>query len=180
MSVTLATLISLISSFLPKLICLSWFKNRNYFITFERKRCGGQENNKINYRGITMFPTLKKIYEMVLFDCGREYLFFELTIWIPGGIGSLEAPITILEPINHMLESGNKTFERRFVPQAAPQARKLLPQTAPWAGRPLPHYRQEGFCRTTRKKVFDVQQTRRFLPRHRQECFCRTSGEMVL
>ena len=43
-----------------------------------------------------------------------------------------------------------------------------------------PHHRQEGFCRTTGKKVVAAPQARRFLPHLRQEGFCRTSGEMVL
>ena len=59
-------------------------------------------------------------------------------------------------------------FERRFVPQAAPQARKLLPQAAPQA---------RMLCRTTGKRVFAAPQARSFLPYHSQEGFCRTTGK---
>ena len=51
---------------------------------------GAKASNKDNYRGITMFPTLTKIYGMVLLDrleefaCENAY-FSNLTIWIPGG-----------------------------------------------------------------------------------------------
>ena len=64
-----------------------------------------------------------------------------------------------------------RQLERRFVPQAAPQAKKLLPQAAPQARRLLPHHRQEGFCRTTGKKVFAAPQARGLLPHLRQDGF---------
>ena len=63
-----------------------------------------------------MFPTLTKIYEMVLLDRLEKFvgenvcLFFERTIWIPGGSRLLEASFTIPESMNHMLERGNKLF----------------------------------------------------------------------
>ena len=66
-------------------------------------------------------------------------------------------------------------LEGMFVPQAAPQAKKLFLQAASQARKLLRHRRQEGFCRTTGKKAFAAPQARRFfVPHHRQEGFCRT------
>ena len=51
--------------------------------------------------------------------------------------------------------------QKKLLPQAASQARKLLPHrrqegfAAPQARKLLPHHRQEGFlCRTTGKRAF--------------------------
>ena len=66
---------------------------------------GAKANNKDSYRGITLFPTLCKIYEMVLlnrlekFDADRGY-FFELQLGFREGVGCIEASFTILETIN--------------------------------------------------------------------------------
>ena len=54
------------------------------------------------------------------------------------------------------------SLERRFVPQAAPQAKSFCRR---------PHHRQEGFCRTTGKKVFAAPQARGLLPHLRQDGF---------
>ena len=76
---------------------------------------GAKANNKDSYRGITLFPTLCKIYEMVLlnrlekFAADRGY-FSELQFGFREGIGCIEASFTILETINHMLERGSKVF----------------------------------------------------------------------
>ena len=65
-------------------------------------------NNKDNYRGITLFPTLCKIYEMILlnrlekFAADNEY-FSEQQFGFRDGVGCIEASFTILETINHML-----------------------------------------------------------------------------
>ena len=67
---------------------------------------GAKASNKDNYRGITMFPFSQKSTRWIRKICEREYLFFELTIRIPGGAGCLRASFTILESINHMLERG--------------------------------------------------------------------------
>ena len=62
-----------------------------------------------------MFPTLCKIYEMVLlnrlekFAADRGY-FSELQFGFREGVGCIEAFFTILETINHMLERGSKVF----------------------------------------------------------------------
>ena len=80
---------------------------------FEGK--GAKANNKDGYRGITLFPTLCKIYEMVLlnrlekFAADRGY-FSELQFGFREGVGCIEASFTILETINHMLERGSKVF----------------------------------------------------------------------
>ena len=76
---------------------------------------GVKANNKYSYRGITLFPTLCKIYEMVLlnriekFAADRGY-FSELQFGFREGVGCIEASFTILETINHMLERGSKVF----------------------------------------------------------------------
>ena len=76
---------------------------------------GVKANNKDSYRGITLFPTLCKIYEMVLlnrlekFAADRGY-FSELQFGFREGLGCIAASFTILETINHMLERGSKVF----------------------------------------------------------------------
>ena len=76
---------------------------------------GAKANNKDNYRGITLFPTLFKIYEMILwnrlekFSEDNEY-FSELQFGFREGVGCIEASFTILETINHMLERGSEVF----------------------------------------------------------------------
>ena len=76
---------------------------------------GAKANNKDSYRGITLFPTLCKIYEMVLlnklekFAADRGY-FSELQFGFREGVGCIEASFTILETINHMLERGSKVL----------------------------------------------------------------------
>ena len=82
---------------------------------FKGKRA--KANNKDSYRGVTLFPTLCKIYEMVLlnrlekFAADRGY-FSELQFGFSEGVGCIEASVTILETINHMLERGSKVFSR--------------------------------------------------------------------
>ena len=76
---------------------------------------GVKANNKDNYSGITLFPTLCKIYEMILlnrlekFAADNEY-FSELQFGFREGVGCIEASFTMLETINHMLERGSKVF----------------------------------------------------------------------
>ena len=76
---------------------------------------GAKANKKDSYRGITLFPTLCKIHEMILlnrlekFAANNEY-FSELQLGFHEGVGSIEASFTILETINHMLERGSKMF----------------------------------------------------------------------
>ena len=72
-------------------------------------------NNKDNYRGITLFLTLCKIHEMVLLNRLEKYavqmgFFSEMQFGFQEGVGCYEAPFTILETINHMLERGSKIF----------------------------------------------------------------------
>ena len=67
---------------------------------------GVKANNKDNYRGITMFPTFCKIYEMILLsrleDFAKETGFFsEMQFGFQEGTGCIEASFTILETINH-------------------------------------------------------------------------------
>ena len=76
---------------------------------------GAKANNKDNYRGITLFPTLCRICEMVLLNRLENYakqnrLFSNLQFGFQEGVGCTEASFTILESINHMLERGSKVF----------------------------------------------------------------------
>ena len=81
---------------------------------FKGKRA--KTNNKDNYRGITLFPTLCKIYEMILLNRPEKYaaqigFFSEMQFGFQEGVGCIEASFTILETIiNHMLERGSKIF----------------------------------------------------------------------
>ena len=84
---------------------------------FKGKRA--KAKNKDNYRGITLFPTLCKIYEIILlnrlekFAADNEYIS-ELQIGFREGVGCIEASFTILETISHMLERGSKVFSCFF------------------------------------------------------------------
>ena len=64
---------------------------------------------------ITLFPTLCKIYEMVLLNRLENYvsqkgLFSDMQFGFKEGVGCTEASFTILEIINHKLEWGSKVF----------------------------------------------------------------------
>ena len=72
-------------------------------------------NNKDNYRGITLFPTISKIYEMILINRFEKIepqkgYFSQMQFGFQEGVGYVEASFTILETINHMLERGSKIF----------------------------------------------------------------------
>ena len=72
-------------------------------------------NNKDNYRGITLFPTLCKIYEMMLLNKLESFakdkgLFSDMQFGFKEGVGCTEASFTILEAINHMIERGSNVF----------------------------------------------------------------------
>ena len=76
---------------------------------------GAKAKNKDNYRGITHFPALCKIYEMILLDrlekfAAQKGYFSELQFGFSEGVGCIEASYTISETINHMLERGSKLF----------------------------------------------------------------------
>ena len=73
---------------------------------------GGKANNKDNYRGMTLFPTHCKIYEMILLDnfAAHKGFFYEMQFGFQEDVGCTEASFTILETINHMLECGSKVF----------------------------------------------------------------------
>ena len=75
---------------------------------------GAKANNKDNYSGIT-FPTLFKIYEMILLirldDFATHKGFFsEMQFGFQEGVGCTKASFTILETINHMLERSSKVL----------------------------------------------------------------------
>ena len=93
-----------VSKFLKTGIILPLFKGK-----------GTKANNKDNYRGITLFPTLCKIYEMILLNRLEKFAednkyFSELQFGLRKGVGCIEASFTMLETINHMLERGSKVF----------------------------------------------------------------------
>ena len=75
----------------------------------------GAKANKDNYRVITLFPTLCKIYESALLNrlenhAKQNRLFSNLQFGFQEGVGCTEASFTISESINHMLERGSKVF----------------------------------------------------------------------
>ena len=82
---------------------------------------GAKASNKDNYRGITMFPTLCKIYEMILLSrlevfAKQKGFFFEMQFGFQEGIGCIEAYFTILETINHTLSlNGDVKFSVAFL-----------------------------------------------------------------
>ena len=76
---------------------------------------GAKANNKDNYRGITRFPTLCKIYDMIILHRLEKFAsqvgyFSEIQFGFQEGSGCIEASFTILETINHMQERGSKMF----------------------------------------------------------------------
>ena len=86
--------------------------NRCYFTTFQVK--GAKIKNKDNYRGITLFPTLCKIYEMVLLNrlakfAEQQGLLSNMQFGFKEWVGCSEA-FTILQSINYMLERDSKVF----------------------------------------------------------------------
>ena len=80
------------------------------------KAKGTKANNKDNYRGITIFPTLCKVYELILLRrlerfANENNFFSHLQFGFQEGAGCIEASFTtILETINHYLERGSKIF----------------------------------------------------------------------
>ena len=76
---------------------------------------GAKAKSKGDYRGITLFPTVCKIYEMILLNrpdtfAAHKGFFSEMQFGFQEGVGCTEASFTILETINHMLERGSKVF----------------------------------------------------------------------
>ena len=72
---------------------------------------GAKANNKDNYRGITLFPTLCKIYEIILLNrldnfAVHKGFFSEMQFGFQEGVGCSKASFTVLVTINHMLERG--------------------------------------------------------------------------
>ena len=65
---------------------------------------GAKANNKDNYRGITLFPTLCKIYEMILLNrlekCAAQIGFFsEMQFGFQEGVGCNEASFIFLRQL---------------------------------------------------------------------------------
>ena len=76
---------------------------------------GVKANDKNNYRGVTLFPTLCKIYEMILINRLEKFVVdkgysSQFQFGFSERVGCNEASFTILETINHMLERESKVF----------------------------------------------------------------------
>ena len=72
-------------------------------------------NNRNDYIRITLFPTLCKVYQMILLNRLEKYAnekgyFSEFQFSFREEVGCVEACFTILETINHMLERGREVF----------------------------------------------------------------------
>ena len=79
------------------------------------KRMSAKANNKDDYRGITLFPTLCKICAMILLNRLEKFAtdngyFSKLQFGLWEGVACSEASFTMLETINHMLERGSEVF----------------------------------------------------------------------
>ena len=98
--------------FLNGSIC-STLKTGIILLLFKGK--DAKANNKENYKGITLFPILCKIYEIILLNrlenhVSHNQYFSEMQFGFQEGTGCIEASFTILETINHMLERGSNIF----------------------------------------------------------------------
>ena len=76
---------------------------------------GAKGSIKYNYRGITMFPTLCKVYKMILLNRLEAFAkqrgsFSGMQFGFQEGVACIEASFVILETINHMLEQRSKVF----------------------------------------------------------------------
>ena len=109
----LELLFELYQSFIQTFSALKSLKTGIILPSFKGK--GIKANDKNNYRDITLFPTLCKIYEMILLNRLEKFAvdkgyFSQLQFGFSEGVGCIEASLTILETINHMLEQGSKVF----------------------------------------------------------------------
>ena len=78
-SSTLETPLLFVSGVLPKRLNLFDFENWNYLTSFQGK--GAKANNEENYRGITLFPTLCKIYEIILLNRLKNYASHDQSVF---------------------------------------------------------------------------------------------------
>ena len=95
---------SLLTEIMKTGIILSLFKGK-----------GTKANNKGDYRGITLFSTTSKIYEMILVNrlekfASQKRYFSPMQFGFQERVGCVEASFTILETTNHVLEKGSKIF----------------------------------------------------------------------
>ena len=77
---------------------------------------GTKANNKDIHSGITLFPALCKIYEMIILIRLEKFAnqagyFLEMQFGFQEESGCIEASFMILETINHMLERGSRMFK---------------------------------------------------------------------
>ena len=74
---------------------------------------------KDNYRGITLFHVILKVFEMIILDRLEKFAkdkgyFSHLQFGFKAGTGCMEASFLINEAINHFVERGGKVFECLF------------------------------------------------------------------
>ena len=86
-------------------------QNRFGLTLFKGK--GAKANSKDNYLGITLFPTLCKIYEVIILNRLEKFAsqagyFSEVQFGFQECSGCIEASFTILETNNYMLERGKR------------------------------------------------------------------------
>ena len=91
----------------------STIKSGQFLPLFKGK--GTKASNKDNYRGITIFPTLCKVYELILLRrlkpfANENKFFCHLQFGFQEGVSCIEASFATLETINHYLERGSKIF----------------------------------------------------------------------
>ena len=72
---------------------------------------GTKANNKDNYRGITLFPTISKIYEMIIVNrleqfASQKGYFSQMQFAFQDGVGCVDTSFTTLEQLVTCLKGG--------------------------------------------------------------------------
>ena len=89
------------------------------------KSNGAKVNNKGNYGGITVFPTLCKVYKIILLSrleafAKQRGFYSEMQFGFQGGVGCFEASFVILETI--ICWNGEAKFSVAFLTFIKPSA----------------------------------------------------------
>ena len=76
---------------------------------------GAKACDRDSYRGIAMFSVFCKVFEMILLrqlgkTAEEKCHFSQLQFGFSEGVSCLDASFVITEPINHLIERGNKAF----------------------------------------------------------------------
>ena len=87
----------------------------NSLIGMVFKGKGLKASEKDNYRGITLFPVILKVFEMIILNRLEKFTkdkgyFSHLQLGFKAGTGCTEASFLINEAINHFFERGQKDF----------------------------------------------------------------------